>query len=334
MGTDRRARHDQLSARLASCGDRELADLTPADQAIGVGGGSWVTEFDGVPVFVKQIPLSDREVERPRSTANLFGLPVFAQYGVGGPGFNAWRELAANQAVTEAVLAGETAAFPLLHHWRVLPGRPAIADEHADLDAAVAAMAGDAAVRARLEALADASHSLVLFCEYLPVAMDDWLADDPAGKAELVERQLMEIVESLGRLELLHMDGHFGNMRVDGEQLHLTDFGLATSPRFELSVDEWDFVRRNARHDAGYAAMVLVNWLVRDVCRVGGGVADRYEFVRRCADGAVPDGVPPGVAAVLTRHAPVAARMNDFYWKVFGGDVLAEYADPFVEVSS
>ncbi|TDQ01382.1 serine/threonine protein phosphatase [Labedaea rhizosphaerae] len=333
MGPHRQDRHAQLSTRLASCSDIELAALAPVDQAIGVGGGSGVAELDGLPVFVKRIPLSDREVERPQCTANLFGLPVFAQYGVGGPGFNAWRELAANQAVTDAVLAGETTAFPLLHHWRVLPGRPALADEHADLDSVVAAMAGDAAVRARLEALAGATHSLVLFCEYLPVAMDDWLGDDPVGKAELVERQLAEIVASLRRLELLHMDGHFGNMRCDGDRIHLTDFGLVTSPRFELSAAEQDFVHRNARHDAGYAAMTLVNWLVRAVCLPDRGIPERYEYVRRCADDGVAGDVPPGVAAVLGRHVQVAARMNDFYWRVFGGDVLAEYADPYVEVA-
>ena len=128
------------------------------------------------------------------------------------------------------------------------------------------------------------------------------------------------------------MDGHFGNMRADGERIYLTDFGLVTSPRFELSAVERDFVRRNVRHDAGYAAMTLVNWLVRTVCRPGDGVAERNAFVQRCADGPIPDDLPAGVAAALGRHAPVAARMNDFYWKMFGGEVLAEYADPFAEV--
>jgi hypothetical protein len=90
--------------------------------------------------------------------------------------------------VTDAALAGQTASFPLLHHWRVLPGRAPVAAEHADIDVVVAAMADDPAVRDRLEALAAASHSLVLFCEYIPQAMDDWLRDDLAGKAETVER--------------------------------------------------------------------------------------------------------------------------------------------------
>ncbi|HEX3591846.1 MAG TPA: serine/threonine protein phosphatase, partial [Pseudonocardiaceae bacterium] len=123
---------------------------------------------------------------------------------------------------------------------------------------------------------------------------------------------------------LLHLDGHVENMRTDGERIYLADFGLATSPRFELTAAEREFVRRNASHDAGYAAMRLVNWLVTDVCGVT-ALADRNAYVRRCAAGGIPDDVPENVAAVLARHAPAAAAVNDFYWQLFGGDLSAEF---------
>jgi hypothetical protein len=291
---------------------------------VGVGGASGVLDVDGVPVFVKRIPLTDREFARPHSTANLFDLPLCCQYGVGGPGFNAWRELAANLIVTGGVLAGETESFPLLHHWRVLPGRPDTAAEHADIDAVVAALDGSPAVRTRLEALAAASRSLVLFSEYVPHPLRGWLNEDPVGKADTVERQLDGIVAFLRDRELLHLDGHVENMRTDGERIYLADFGLATSPRFELTAAEREFVRRNASHDAGYAAMRLVNWLVTDVCGVT-ALADRNAYVRRCAAGGIPDDVPENVAAVLARHAPAAAPVNDFYWQLFGGDLSAEF---------
>ncbi len=51
----------------------------------------------------------------------------------------------------------------------------------------------------------------------------------------------------------------------------------------------------------------------------------RNAYVGRCASGDVPTDVPPTVAAILTRHAPAAARMNDSYWRLFDGDVHAEY---------
>lgn len=328
---NRRARHETVSSFLAARSDGELAALVENGRAgeVGVGGGSARIDVDGVPVFAKRIPLTDLERANPHSTANLFGVPVFLQYGVVSPGFSAWRELAANVTVTDAVLSGETESFPLLHHWRVLPGRPHMAAEYADIDAAVAAMGGGTAVRARLEALAAASWSLVLFSELLPCAMIDWLREDPASKAVTVERQLSGIVCVLRDHELLHMDGHFGNIRADGERIFLTDFGLATSPRFDLSAAEQDFVRRNATHDADYAAMRLVNWLVVDVCGVpvpaDGIPVARNEFVRRLAAGHRPDGVSPAVAAILARHAPAAARMNSFLWKLFDRELDAEY---------
>ena len=331
MITARRARHGRLAAFLASRSDAELAALVAAGRAgsVGVGGGPVVLEAGDVAVFAKRIPLTDRELAHPRSTANLFGLPLFCQYGIGSPGFSAWRELAANLTVTEAVLAGETESFPLLHHWRVLPGRPPVAAEHADIDATAATLGGSPAVRSRLEALASASHSLVLFSEYIPCPLPRWLRDDPAGKAGTVEQQLSHITGFLRSRELLHMDGHFGNMVTDGERICLTDFGLATSPRFDLSAAERDFAQRHLTHDAGYAAMALVNWLVTAVCGIAappsGGPVARNQYVNRCAAGHVPDDVPPAVAAILTRHAPAAARMNSFYWSLFGGDVHTEY---------
>lgn len=312
---------------LASHDDVELAALVDTGRAggVGVGGGSVVLDAGGVPVFAKRIPLTDQEFAHPRSTANLFDLPAFCQYGIGSPGFNAWRELAANVIVTDGVLAGETESFPLLHHWRVLPGRAPIAPEHADIDAAVTTFGGSPAVRARLEALAAASRSLVLFFEYIPDPLLSWLGQRPASRAAAVEQQLSQIVAFLRSRRLLHMDGHFGNMRTDGERIYLADFGLATSPRFDLSPAERDFVERNATHDAGYAAMRLVNWLVTAVCGASGIPMARNEYVLRCADGNIPGDVPAAVAAILTRHAPAAARMNSFYWRLFGGDVRAEF---------
>lgn len=333
MLTTRRFRHDHTSAALAARNDDELAAFLQAAPAgaVGVGGGSSVLDIDGVPVFAKQIPITDRELAHPHSTANLYDLPTYCQYGIhrlAGPGFGAWRELAANMVITEGVLAGEAESFPLLHHWRVLPGRPPIVSEHLDIDAVVAHFGGAPTVRLRFEELAGAAASLVLFHEYVPYPLLDWL-NDPIDRAETFERQLLEIAAFLRTRELLHMDGHFGNMRADDDRIYLVDFGLATSPRFDLSPPERDFVARHVGHDADYATMWLVNWLVTTVCGVpvpanrDYGARDRY--VRRCASGDIPQGVPATVAGILARHALTAVRMNDFCLRLYGGDIHAEY---------
>jgi hypothetical protein len=331
MHAARGVRHERASGVLASLGDVELAalvDTTPPGE-VGVGGGYARLDIGGVPVFAKRVPLTDRELARPYCTANLFDLPLFCQYGIGSPGFGGWRELSANTLLTDAALTGNATRFPMLYHWRVLPGRPPVPAEHADINATVKAMGASPAVRARLEELAAASHSLVLFFEYIPYPLLDWLLDDPIGRASTLEQQLAEIVASLHGHQLLHMDGHFANLRTDGVTIYLTDFGLATSPRFDLSPVERDFAARNATHDAAYAAMCLVNWLVTTVCGVPvpatGGPVARNQYIRRCVTSHVPADLPPVAAAILARHAPVAATMNSFYWNLFGGDLDIDY---------
>lgn len=94
-------RHRKLSAFLSSRNDVELARLvdTARVSSVGVGGAAGLVgvcenRFDSVPVFTKRIPLTEQELADVGSTSNHFDLPTFCQYGIGGPSFNAWRELA------------------------------------------------------------------------------------------------------------------------------------------------------------------------------------------------------------------------------------------------
>jgi hypothetical protein len=333
---ERLDRYGAVSTALALLSDRRLGRLVDAAPGIGsgVGGASARLDIAGAPVFVKRIPLTDleREPDNVRSTANLFGVPTSGHYGVAqlaGPGFGAWRELAANAMTTNWVVTGRSAAFPLMYHWRVLPGAAPPTEEHADIDRVVAYWGGSAAVRRRLQALAGASASVVLFLEYLPQTLQEWLAGQLAAGREaaiaacaMVERCLRADITFMNAGGLLHFDAHFRNILTDGHRLYLADLGLATSPRFDLSPAEQDFVAHNTSHDAGYAMRELVNWMVANIAGVAppetGGPVERYEYVRRCAAGAAPANVPPPAAALLCRYAPVATIVNDFYWDFFG----------------
>ncbi|WP_144123974.1 serine/threonine protein phosphatase [Catellatospora sichuanensis] len=336
----RLARHYTASAALALLSDAELADRVASAEVVGAGIGGVTARLDvgGTTVFVKRIPLTDleRRPEHVRSTVNLHGLPPHCQYGIVSPGFGAWRELAANTLTTNWVLAGRHPGFPLMYHWRVLPGAPAVAAEHADIEASVAFMGGDPAVRDRLEALARASASLVLFLEHLPHRLGDWLAGPvAAGGGELVaacrmmEQGLVGGVDFLQAHELHHFDAHLGNLLTDGRHVYFVDFGLAVSPRFALSPQESAFLTRHATHDAGYVRMRLVNWLVQHVVGVpvpdDGGPVERNAYIRECASGRRPEGVEPDLADMIVRHAPVAALMNDFYWQLFDGAMQTPY---------
>jgi hypothetical protein len=309
-------KYARASTALAACPQFEF----PAGRA------AFTMDVDGVPVFVKRIALTDLEILWGYTTANLWNLPAFCQYGVGSPGFGAWRELAANVMATNWVLAGESAAFPLLYHWRVVPGAPPVIEEHRDAAAAAEYWGGSAEVRGRLDAVASASSSLVLFSEHLPFTLVDWLPSlsgpELVSTYVMVERCLREGVTLMNGHGLHHFDIHFGNLLSDGNRLYFGDLGLATSQRFNLSGAEREFLDHHTTHDAAYAAMGLVNWIATNVCGITvpshAGSAARKEFVRRCASGFTPPGLDSALAAILRTYAPVAAVMNDFYWELFG----------------
>src|ERR1700690_2521329 len=336
----RLGRYGEVSSSLMLLSDRKLGSLVDdaGSAGSGIGGTSGVVDVAGVPVFVKRVPLTDLE-RRPgcvMSTANLFGLPAFCHYGVGSPGFGAWRELAANAVTTSWVLARRTGAFPLMYHWRVRPGAAALASELADVDGVVAYWGGSAAVRERIRALAGASASVVLFLEYIPQALDGWLGrqlgrgpEAAASACAMVERSLRAGLGFMNASGLLHFDAHFGNILTDGQRLYFADLGLATSPRFDLPAAESDFAGRHLGHDVCFALTQLVNWLVSNACGVAvpaaGGPVERNDYIRRCAAGAEVAGAPAAVAEVITRYAPAAVVMNDFYWDLFGKSRATPY---------
>lgn len=322
----RLAVHGAVSTSLALTSDRRLRELVDAATPIGsgIGGKSVLLEVDGTSVFVKQIRLTDleRRPENVHSTANLFGLPVFCQYGIGSigsSGFGAWRELAVHAMTTNWVIAGDYEGFPLMYHWRVLPGpSQPLPEELADVERAVAYWGDGSGVRRRIDALQQSSASLMLFLEYIPQNLHDWLGvqigagDEVAERAcAMVDNELKAGISFMNARGLLHFDAHFENILTDGRRLFFADYGLAISSRFELAQDEADFLHEHQTYDRCYTVTHLVNWLA--VALYGYGPEERKEFVRTCAQGVPPGDIPVAVAALLARYAPVAAVMGDFY---------------------
>ena len=319
-------RHAKVASSLAALGDGELAALTDAGPALGcgIGGTRSLLHVGGVPVFVKRVALTDleREPGHVRSTANLFELPTFCQYGIATPATGAWRELAASEMATSWVLAGRADCFPLLHHWRVLarpPRSQPLPDELADIERVVAFCHGSAAVRRRIEAMAGASATLALFFEWLPEPLPAWLArqvamgDAAAERAiAMVERRLLVDVAQMNAGGLYHFDAHLDNILSDGERLYFVDLALAMSPRFELSAGEARFLDANLSHDRCHTIRCLVNWLVTAFTGTSDWLA-RNHVIGRVAAGEALAGVASFAAAVVERHAPVAAVINDFY---------------------
>ncbi|WP_431962423.1 protein kinase family protein [Actinacidiphila sp. bgisy160] len=319
--------HSAVSSSLASYGDRALRELVEVAVPLGsgIGGTSALLEVAGSPVFVKRVPLTDveRRPENLRSTANVFELPDFCHYGVGtigGPGFGAWRELAAHTMTTNWVLTAEHDGFPLMYHWRVLPDSTPLPDELADVERAVAYWGGGSQVRRRIEAIRQSSASVALFLEYIPQNLHQWLGtqveagDESADRAcAMVERELAAGTSFMNSRGLLHFDAHFENILTDGRRLYFADYGLALSSGFELSQDEAVFFDRHQAYDRCYTATYLVNWLVTALYGYRREDRDgRAALVRAYAGGRRPAGIPEEAAAIIARHAPMAAVISDF----------------------
>jgi hypothetical protein len=123
---------------------------------------------------------------------------------------------------------------------------------------------------------------------------------------------------------LFHFDAHFGNLLTDGDDLYLTDFGLATSSQFELASDESTFLAANLSHDACHTVTRLVDWLVTELTPVA-DVDARDELIRAVAAGHELLDLLPSAASIITRAAPIAVVVNAFYRRLHREDRRAAY---------
>ncbi|WP_280216755.1 hypothetical protein [Nocardia neocaledoniensis] len=89
------------------------------------------------------------------------------------------------------------------------------------------------------------------------------------------------------------------------------NYGLAISSRFELANDERAFFDRHRNYDRRYVAMYTAQWLVAEL--FGAGRDERAARLRAYAAGRAPTGIPESAAAILTRDAPVAVAMTEFF---------------------
>ncbi|MFD9394018.1 protein kinase family protein [Streptomyces sp. NPDC060000] len=322
------AAYAAAGTRLSLLSDRRLEKAVSAAPGLGsgIGGRSAEMEVEGMPVFVKRVPLTDLELqpEHVRSTANLFELPLFYQYGAGSAGFGVWRELAAHIMTTGWVVKNAYAGFPLLYHWRVLPDSPpaGFVDAFGSVEGAVAHWDGSPAVRDRLEAVGRSSHSLVLFLEHVPRTLASWLGDNrDAARPEAggesayrwVEDELLRGTQFMSARGLVHFDTHFANVLTDGRQVYFTDFGLALSRDFELSAKEAAFLTDHLVYDRSYAPNHLLRHHLPDDVRGG---TEHGTFLREWVNGRRPGRISPDIGAIIDRHAPHAVVLDDFHHRL------------------
>lgn len=259
--------HKAMSRRLADLDD---AAFSAWDAEVDAwhghifGSRSRVVEVEGAWVFLKQIPLTALEQAHPGSTANLFNLPPRYHYGVGSAGFNVWRELDAYLKAHSWAASGLCPHFPLVHHWRVLPRTaPVLSPRQRDwLAQAPAYWADTGPVADRLAALGAAQHCVTLCLEFVPWTIETWLGEKPAADAlERAYAQLQQTAALMNARGMLHFDLHGHNILTDGEQVYVTDFGLALCADHDLSPDERTMLTTHADYDRAYLDWAFAYWL-------------------------------------------------------------------------
>ncbi|MFO1014366.1 MAG: protein kinase [Caulobacteraceae bacterium] len=298
----RREAHGKVAAWLAAKSDAELLGLVPLEGAWREhfhGGRSGTLQIEGAKVFVKHVALTDLERgANAGSTANMFGLPMFYQYGVGSAGFGAERELLSYLKASDWALSGACPYFPLVHHWRVLPRPESELSERQKewMERAFPYWDHSDAIRERIAAIAAARASIVLFMECVPDMLGPWLENQPdlaAAEPKILRfhEQLAEAAAFMNARGMLHFDLHTGNVMTDGGQIFVTDFGLAICDDFDLSAEERTFCETHQHYDRAYVSSAVSFWLA-------GGESSRD--------------LSPGLKDLLRRLKPESRTMGAF----------------------
>ncbi len=297
-----------------------LADGKPMHE--GIGGRSTLITINDIPIFVKKVPLTDLEQlpQHYMSTANIFDLPLGYQYGIGSAGFGVWRELSTHIMTTNWVITGECANFPIMYHWRIFPSGPADINTNywGDIEKYCQYWENSTAIRKRVKDLNNVSAHIAFFLEYVPQSLHEWLSNQIAkgeGSAEtavaFVDEQLKTTNKYMNTHGLMHFDAHFENILTDGIRLYLSDFGLAISPKFDLTPEETEFLKQHQSYDQACAAVNLLHCIITSFFGKDDWVAHLHEYLT----GGTRD-TPPKIAAVIDRYAPIALVMDEFFQKL------------------
>ncbi len=329
---DRLKAYDNLTAALDSLSDEQMTALIDDAQQVhvGIGGKGVLLELGGNQVFVKKLPLTDLErlPENWMSTANVFELPAFCHYGIGSPGFGVWRELSAHTLTTRWVVSGECLNFPLMYHWRVLPcakAGPMTLQQSEALEADVQYWEGSSAMRRILQSKHEASAQVLLFLEYIPFTLFNWLRDQllkgKDANLQMIEKSLSHTNEFMHSHGFIHFDAHFENILTDGKQLYYSDFGLCSSTEFALSEQELVYHREHYNYDQCGTLTNLLHCIVISLFdedrwelrlkeylngELGEELLKQYENGQR-------DQLPHEVDHMIRKYSKIALVMDKFY---------------------
>ncbi len=325
--SDRITIYHTISSVLNALHDEDLQHLVSTASPVHHGSGSkaksCILKIKNTPVFVKKIPLTDIEQlsENIMSSANIFNLPLHYQYGVGSAGFGAWRELLVHQLTTKWVLEKKCFGFPLLYHRCIVPSSVSTTmnpDQQETLNRDVIYWENSSNIRKRLEALHYAASDILLFLEYIPQTLHQWLKTQLkiGGKTaenavQFVNQILYQILQFMHINHLVHFDAHFKNILTDGEALYFTDFGLTLSSEFHLCESETKFFKQHQNYDQCCIRVNFLHTIITSLFETKNWIITLHEFI----DGQHGQ-LEPVITALIHQYAPIAFIMDNFFQKL------------------
>lgn len=316
-----------VSNTLACMSNQQLQQILSAgkERHTGIGGTSVQIEIENIPVFVKKVPITELELKPDNfmSTANTFNLPMCYQYGIGSAGFSAWRELAAHIMTTNWVIGGKCPNFPMMYSWRIIPNSLSKTDLSywGSTEKYLDYWENNENIKERVYSLNSANTSVLLFLEHFPKNLHQHLKEVLSSNiAELdsikyfkkLNKSFERVLEFMHENSFLHMDAHFHNILADEDDIYLSDFGLALSKKFDLSITEQNFVNDNKNYDR---CSYSVN-LLHGVLTTYAGKEYWDKTLNDYLTNKLSIKLPDKIKEILSKNAPIAEKMHEFYKEI------------------
>lgn len=323
----RAQKHLLVSNTLACMSNHQLQQRLFAGKEMhtGIGGTSVQIEIENIPVFVKKVPITDFELKPDNfmSTANIFNLPMCYQYGIGSAGFSAWRELAAHTMTTNWVINGKCPNFPIMYGWRIIPASLNETDLSywGSTEKYLDYWENNENIKARVYSLNSANTSVLLFLEHFPknlyqhlkeVLSSSFDALDSINHLKKLNKSFETVLGFMHENNFLHMDAHFQNILTDEDNIYLSDFGLALSKTFDLSITEQKFVNDHKNYDrCSYSANLLHSVLTSYV-----GNDNWDSTISDYLEDKLKINLPNKISDILSKNASIGEIMHEFYKKI------------------
>lgn len=313
-----------VSNTLSCMSNQQLQAVLSTGKEIhtGIGGTSVQIDIENIPVFVKRVPITELELKPDNfmSTANIFKLPMCYQYGIGSAGFSAWRELAAHIMTTNWVISGKCSNFPIMYSSRIIPNSLNKTDLSywESTEKYLDYWENNKHIKERIYSLNSTNASVLLFLEHFPKNLHQHLKEvlsaelDSINYLEKLNKSFGTVLEFMHENSFLHMNAHFHNILADEDDIYLSDFGLALSKKFDLSMTEHNFVKDHENYDRCSYSVNLLHGVLTAYAGKDNWDKTLSDYLANKHSIKLPD----KINEILSKNAPIAEKMHTFYKEI------------------